>query len=162
MSLAEPSRMLATGQVGLRLLLSRCAKAGAPVYLAFDRNHDGLVDALSHLLKVDITEVVASSLPHGASSGIVEREDGRYMHSAILPHITRYLGVGTEIAAVALKYQVAKVEWVGSDKFPVKDMAWIAGQYFSQINQFAELQMSQDALREAIVPELEPVAAAAD
>ena len=44
----------------------------------------------------------------------------------------------------------------------MKDMAWIAGQYFGQINQFAELQMSQDALREAFVPKLEPVAAAAD
>ena len=154
--LAEPSRMLATGQVGLRLLLSRCGNGRTPVYLAFDRNHDGLVDALSHLLKVDITEVVASALPHGASSDMIWRADGPYMHAAILPHITRYLGVGTEIAAVALKYQVAKVEWIGADKFPVKDMAWIAGQYFGQINQFAELQMSQDALREAFVPNSNP------
>lgn len=154
--LAEPSRMLATGQLGLALLLSRCGRGTAPVFLAFDRNHDGLVDALSHLLKVNLTDVVASALPRGASSEVVWRTDGPAMRSVILPNVTRYLGMGTEIAAVALKYQVERVEWVGADAFPVRDMAWIAGQYFSQVNQFAELEMSQDALRDAIEPTGDP------
>jgi len=146
---AEPSRTLATGQLGLGLVLSRCAGDATPVFAAFDRNHDGLVDALSHLLKVDLTDVVAAALPHGVSSDMVWRADGPPMHSAVLPTITRYLGMGTEIGAVALKYQVSQVEWIGSDVFPVHDMMWIAGQYYSRINAFADLDLSQHALAES-------------
>lgn len=154
--LAEPSRMIATGQLGLGLLLSRCAKGDTPTYAAFDSNHDGLVDALSHLLKLSITEVVASALPEGASSEVVWRAEGPHMHSHILPSISRYLGMGTEIAAVAMKYQVSKIHWVGSDKFPVDDMALVAGQYYSQINSFADIELSQDALSSALIPTHNP------
>lgn len=150
--LAEPSRMLATGQLGLGLILARCARGRRPVYAAFDRNHDGLVDALSHLLKTTLTDVVASALPHGASSEMVWRADGPPMHAAILPTITRYLGMGTEIGAVALKYQVSQVQWVGADKFPVTDMMWIAGQYYGQIGSFADLELSQHVIADSIVP----------
>ncbi|GAA1853144.1 hypothetical protein ACFQZV_05365 [Microbacterium koreense] len=143
--LAEPSRTLATGQLGLSVVLGRCAGDRAPVFAAFDRNHDGLVDALSHLLKVDLTDVVAPSLPRGVTSEIVWRADGPSMHAEVLPAVSRYLGMGTEIGAVALKYQVSDVEWVGSDAFPVHDMMWIAGQYYSQINAFADLDLSQHA-----------------
>ena len=154
--LAEPSRMMATGQLGLGLVLSRCAQGRTPAYVAFDGNHDGLVDALSHLLKLSITEVVASALPRGASSEVVWKAEGPAMHSAILPTVSRYLGMGTEIGAVALKYDVSKVHWVGSESFPVVDMMWIAGQYYAQINAFADLDLSQDALREAVVPTANP------
>ena len=154
--LAEPSRMLATGQLGLGLVLSRCGARGTPVFAVFDRNHDGLVDALSHLLKTNLTEVVASAMPHGSSSEIVWKAEGPHMHAPILPSVTRYLGVGTEIAAIALKHQVSEVQWVGADKFPVDDMAWIAGQYYTQINAFADLELSQSALAEAIVPHANP------
>lgn len=150
--LAEPSRMLTTGQLGLGLVLGRCGRRQPTVFAAFDRNHDGLVDALSHLLKTDLTTVVASALPYGVSSELVWRANGPHMHSAILPNISRYLGVGTEIAAVALKYQISRVEWVGSETFPVQDMAWIAGQYYGQIAPFAELEVSQHALAESIIP----------
>lgn len=154
--LAEPSRMLTTGQLGLSLVLGRCAAQRSPVFAAFDRNHDGLVDTLSHLLKTDLTTVVASALPYGVSSELVWRANGPHMHSTILPNISRYLGVGTEIGAVALKYQVSHVEWVGSDTFPVQDMAWIAGQYYGQIAQFSELEVSQHAVAEAIIPLANP------
>lgn len=154
--LAEPSRMLATGQLGIGLVLGRAARGGTPVYAAFDSNHDGLVDALSHLLKTELTDVVASAMPSGVSSEVVWRANGPHMHGGILPTISRYLGMGTEIGAVALKYQVAKATWVGSDSFPVNDMAWIAGQYYAQINAFADLQLSQSALEEAIVPASNP------
>ena len=155
--LAEPARMISTGQLGLSLVLSRCSRQGKPTVAAFDGNHDGLVDALSHLLKVDLTEVIASSLPTGASSEMVWEADGPYLSSVIMPTISRYLGVGTEIAAIALKYQVRQVHWVGSDTFPVKDMMWIAGQYFAQINSFAELELSQEALGKALVGVTNPV-----
>jgi len=154
--LAEPSRMLATGQLGLGLVLGRCGRSRTPVFAAFDSNHDGLVDALSHLFKTSLTNVIASALPSGASSEVVWRADGRHMHSSVLPTITRYLGMGTEIAALALKHQVSQVYWVGADRFPVSDMTWIAGQYYSQINAFADLDLSQSALGESLTPLANP------
>lgn len=154
--LAEPSRLLATGQLGLGLVMQRVGRSRDAVYAAFDRNHDGLVDALSHLLKVELADVVASALPTGATSQLVWRADGPSMHTAILPAITRYLGMGTEIAAVALKYQVERVSWVGADRFPVRDMTWVAGQYYATINAFAEIDVTQVALTEAIAPVASP------
>jgi hypothetical protein len=154
--LAEPSRLLATGQLGLGLVLQRVGRNGDVGYAAFDRNHDGLVDALSHLLRVELADVVASALPTGATSELVWQADGPSMHTAILPAITRYLGMGTEIAAVALKYQVERVTWVGAERFPVRDMAWVAGQYYAAITAFAELDLTQAALGEAIVAAASP------
>jgi hypothetical protein len=160
--LAEPSRMLATGQLGLSLLLSRCGLDRVPTYVAFDGNHDGLVDSLSHLLKTSFTEVVASSLPQGASAEAVWDSDGPNMHVEIFPQISRYLGMGTEIGALALKYQVRKFDWVGGDAFPVLDMKWIAEQYYAQINRFAELDLSQDALEVAFTARANPWSVAQD
>ncbi|WP_298036990.1 hypothetical protein [uncultured Microbacterium sp.] len=154
--IAEPSRLLATGQVGLSVVLSRCGADAPPVYAAFDRNHDGLVDALSHLLKVDLTDVVAAGLPRGRSTEMVWAAEGPPMHGSVLPTVTRYLGMGTEIGAVALKYQVQSVDWVGAEAFPVNDMMWIAGQYYSQISDFADLDVSQHALAESIAPHANP------
>lgn len=150
--LAEPAQQLATGQLGLGLVLSRCGRDGQPVFVAFDRNHDGLVDALSHLFKTNVTDVVASASPTGTSVGAVWRSDGPNMTAAIFPRVTRYLGMGTEIAAVALKHQVSQVTWVGAERFPVVDTSWIAGQYHQQINTFAELDVSQQVLTDSIVP----------
>ena len=65
--LAEPSRMMATGQLGLSLLLSECGSRRRPTFVAFDGNHDGLVDGAIHLLKTSFTEVVASALPQGGA-----------------------------------------------------------------------------------------------
>ena len=148
--LAEPARMISTGQLGLSLVLDHCSQTGRPAVAAFDGNHDGLVDALSHLLKVNITEVVASTLPTAASSEVVWEADGPHLSARLFPNVSRYLGVGTEIAAIALKYQVREVQWVGGDNFPVKDMLWIDGQYYAQINAFADLELSQEALGEAL------------
>lgn len=148
--LAEPALMLGTGQLGLEIILDRCARESPVAVAAFDANHDGLVDTLSHLIKANLTEVVASSLPLGASCEVVWQSDGPHLHTSILPGVSRYLGVGTELSAVALKYQVDKVHWVGGTSFPVTDMKWIAEQYYAPINQFADLEMSQDALGERI------------
>lgn len=149
--LAEPSLILPAGQLGLELVLRRCARQHAVTVAAFDGNHDGLVDTLSHVVKHTLTEVVASSLPQGASSEVIWTADGPHMHTAILPGLSRYLGIGTEISAVALKYQVSQVHWVGGEVFPVKDMNWIAQQYYPSINRFADLELSQDALDSALV-----------
>ena len=148
--LAEPALMLATGQLGLEIILDRCSRESPVSVGAFDANHDGLVDTLSHLIKGNLTEVVASSLPLGASCEVVWQSDGPHLHTSILPGVSRYLGVGTELSAVALKYQVDRVHWVGGTSFPVADMKWIAEQYYAPINQFADLEMSQDALGDRI------------
>lgn len=155
--LIEPSRMLITGQIGLGLVFSRCGKGRAPAYISIDRNHDGLVDALSHLLKVNVTDVVATPRLTGVSSQMAWRTDGPPLVADLLPEVTRYLGTGTEIAALALKYHVSKVRWIGGDRFPVVDMSWIAGQYYLPINTFAELELSQRALTESFVGQSNPI-----
>ena len=155
--IAEPSVMLATGQVGIELVLERCSRDSMPpTVAAFDANHDGLVDTLSHLTKASFTEVVASALPQGACSELIWRSESPYMQTSILPGVARYLGVGTEISAVALKYDVSQVHWIGADSFPVVDMRWIAQQYFASINQFADLEMSQDALGDRVTAVANP------
>ncbi|MFT4280334.1 hypothetical protein [Microbacterium sp.] len=154
--LAEPSRMLATGQLGLAILLARCGGEGTPAYAVVDRTHDGLVDSLSHLLKVTLTDVVAPATMSGATAELVWRNDGPPMHGTILPGISRYLGMGTEIAAVAAKYQIERVEWIGGDAFPVTDMTWIAGQYYAQIAEFTGIDASQQALADALRPHSNP------
>ncbi len=144
--LIEPSRILASGQIGLSLLVNECEKENKKiVYCACDRNCDGLVDALSHTLKTSITEVTATLTGSANSSQMYWNADGKYMHHKILPNISRYLGMGTEINSVALKYQLKNTSWIGSEKFPVRDMKWIAGQYYKEICNYADLPTSQDA-----------------
>ncbi len=140
----EPSRILASGQIGLSLLVNNCECAGKEiVYCACDRNCDGLVDSLSHTLKTSITEVTATINGGGNNSQMYWDADGKYMHHKIFPNISRYLGMGTEINAVAMKYQLDQTGWIGSEKFPVLDMKWIAGQYHKQICNYADLPESQ-------------------
>ena len=142
--MVEPSRILASGQIGLSLLVNNCEAPGKEiVYCACDRNCDGLVDALSHTLKTSITEVTATVSGGGNNSQMYWNADGKYMHHKIFPAISRYLGMGTEINSVAMKYQLDQTGWVGSEKFPVLDMKWIAGQYHKQICQYADLPESQ-------------------
>ena len=142
--IVEPSRILASGQIGLSLLVNNCESSDKEiVYCACDRNCDGLVDALSHTLKTSITEVTATINGGGNSSQMYWNADGKYMHHKIFPNISRYLGMGTEINAVAMKHQLDQTGWVGCEKFPVVDMKWIAGQYHKQICQYADLPESQ-------------------
>ena len=148
--LIEPSRILASGQIGLSLLVSDCENSGGElVCCACDRNCDGLVDALSHILKTTITEVTATVSGSANSSQMYWNGDGPYMHHKLFPNVSRYLGVGTEINAVALKYQIGKTAWIGSEKFPVADMKWIAGQYYRQICDYADLPVSQSSFDRA-------------
>jgi hypothetical protein len=137
-------------------MLTRCFRGRTPVFAAFDGNHDGLVDSLSHILKTSITEVIAPSLPERINFEMIWRAEGSNMHAEIFPTIGRYLGVGTEIGAVALKYQVSKVYWVGGETFPVLDMHWIAEQYYAQIGKFADLELTQDAFRAVFKADADP------
>lgn len=142
--IVEPSRMLAAGQLGITLLLENCGLDSSCVFSACDRNMDGLVDGLSHLFKTSIIEVSALSANTGRSSEMFWDANGDFMHLKIMPGIARYLGVGSEIGAVAIKNSVQHVQWASSEKFPVIDMKWFLGQYFRNFCRYTGLPPSQD------------------
>ncbi len=147
--IVEPSKLLATGQIGLNLLISRFDAGRNIVYAACDRNCDGLVDALSHTLKTNITEVAATTQSGTITSMMCWDADGEYMHHRIFSNVSRYLGIGTEINSVAMKYQIANTKWISGEKFPVADMKWIAGQYYGKICSYANLPSSQESFNKA-------------
>lgn len=149
--IVEPSRLLASGQAGVSLLVHRFDESKEPVvYAACDRNCDGLVDALSHVLKTTITEVTATLKSAATTSIMCWNAEGDYMHHRIFSNVSRYLGMGTEINAVALKYQIANTKWISSEKFPVMDMKWIAGQYYKKICNYTDLPVSQESFNRAL------------
>lgn len=74
--------------------------------------------------------------------------EGDYLQHRLLPNISRYLGVGTELSMVALKNQVRHVEWYGGDSFPVEDIHWIARQYYYDLLKYAGLFANQQFLNE--------------
>lgn len=147
----EPSLILATGQVGLSLVVNYCDEGERhPTYCMCDRNCDGLVDTLSHMIKQSITIVSATETPTCLHSEMCWAADGPYLHQRIMPDISRYLGLGTELAVASVKDQAPRVVWRSEKKFPVVDMKWIAGQYYQSICQYANLPMNQESVYEAI------------
>lgn len=145
--LAEPSRLAATGQIGLRMLLGRCSPQA--VCAACDRNQDGLLDALSHLLGVSMTEVVSTEAPAGVTAAMFWGADGP-SGQRILSGVARDLGFGAELAAVAMKNQITGLRWIGADRVPLLDLGWLAGQYHQPICAFAGLPASQQAVESAL------------
>ena len=147
--LIEPSRIVSTGQVGLSLIIDQLGKGERNiVYCSCDRNCDGLVDTLSHNLKVNLTEVYATVPTLANCSFVYWNAHGDFLHHKILPNIARYLGIGTELSSVALRHQIANTFWVSSERFPVLDMRWIAGQYYNQICSYIGHPQSQEAFVE--------------
>ena len=140
----EPSKLVTTAQIGLNLLIKNCGQERAITFCSVDCNCDGLVDALSHILMTNITEVSATEFPHGISSFMYWTADDDYLHHRILPGVSRYLGMGTELATVALKNQVKKTMWYGGDAFPVRDARWIARQYYHDLLEYAQLPTTQE------------------
>lgn len=139
----DPSSLLATYQIGLTMLAERLAKGTSPTYCAFDRNADGLVDSLSHALRVHLVEVAATDYSDGASFGLFWAVDGQQLQNRLMPGVARYLGMGTELELVALHEQVSKVTWAGRNAVPLLDMRWIVGQYYAEMFDFAELPQEQ-------------------
>ena len=74
--------------MGLNLLVSRFGRDQEVVYAACDRNCDGLVDALSHTLRTNITEVTATSQSSTITSMMCWDADGEYMHHRIFSNIS--------------------------------------------------------------------------
>lgn len=149
----EPSKLISTAQIGLNLLVKKCRTEEDKniVYCMCDKNCDGLVDAMSHVLMTSITEVSATKKHLGTSSYMCWEADEDYLHHRLVPNISRYLGMGTELSFAALKNQVSKTKWYGGEAFPVTDIRWIDKQYYYDLTKYASLPTSQEAMDERFV-----------
>jgi len=148
--LIEPSRIIATGQVGLSLIMQKIKKDDKNItFCSCDRNCDGLLDALSPIFKVEITDVYATVPTLANCSLMYWNAHGEYMHHKLFTNIARYLGMGTEISAVALKHQIKQAIWVSSERYPVRDI-WISKNYFNEICKYIGHSESQEALTEVL------------
>jgi len=153
----EPSMMLDTSQIALSILTEEmCGGDKPPVYCICDRYTDGLVDTLSHLLRVEIADVVAAPVPRCSYTGMTWNADGDFCRQQLFDKQTKYLGGGVELAAIAVKNQVSKATWYSETRVPMKDVKWIAGQYHSTICRYMNQPSQQEKLYEKIefVPNL--------
>ena len=147
--LIEPSRLIATAQIGLNSLIRHCRRDDKKmVFCSTDKNCDGLVDALSHVLMTSLEEVTATNKHKGTSSYMCWEADEEHLQHRLLPNLARYLGVGTELSFAALKNQVSKASWYGGEAFPVHDMHWIAKQYYYDLLRYASLPTDQTTFDE--------------
>lgn len=147
--LIEPSKLVTTAQVGLNSIVRHCRMGEDRLtYCSVDKNCDGLVDALSHILMTNLTEVSATNHAEGISSYMCWSPDKELLQHRLLPNISRYLGVGTELSFAGLKNRAEKAEWYGGDVFPVTDMHWIARQYYYDLLQYAERPTLQEGMDE--------------
>ncbi|MBQ2245071.1 MAG: hypothetical protein II320_04440, partial [Oscillospiraceae bacterium] len=146
--LIEPSRLVTTAQVGLNSLVRHCRRDRKKrlVFCSTDKNCDGLLDALSHILMVSLQEVSATNHHKGTASCMVWDADGEHLQHRLLPNISRYLGMGTELSFAALKEQIPETRWYGGDSFPVVDIQWIARQYYYDLLKYAKLPPSQEMM----------------
>ena len=142
--IVEPSRLVTTAQIGLNLLIKCCGEDRKITFCSVDRNCDGLVDSLSHILMTNITEVSATEYPHGMSTYMCWTADSDYLQHRIIPGVSRYLGMGTELSFVALNNQVEKAVWYGGEAYPVLDAHWIAKQYYHDLLEYAKLPATQE------------------
>ena len=147
----EPSKLISTAQIGLNLIVKKCRSKNEDkniVFCMFDKNCDGLVDAMSHILMTSISEVSATKKHLGTSSYMSWEADDEYIHHRMVPNISRYLGVGTELSFAGLRNQVSKATWFGGEAFPVTDINWIDRQYYYELMKYAGLPTSQEAMDE--------------
>lgn len=144
----EPSKIISTAQIGLNSVIRFCKNSDEKdiIFCSMDKNCDGLIDALSHAFMTSLNEVSATEVPEGINSYMCWKTDDEYWQHRILPNISRYLGIGTELSLVALKNSVSETNWYGGEAFPVTDMRWIAKQYYSDLLSYAGLPTSQELL----------------
>lgn len=153
----EPSAILSTGQIALNILAGEMEKdSEKPVYIICDRMVDGLVDTVSHLFQTNFTEVTAAPVPRCIYTGLSWASEGDYKRQQMFGRQTKYLGNGIELSAIALKNQIPKTCWYSEKKMPLKDIRWIAGQYYPAICQYMNQMASQTTIYERMdfVPNL--------
>lgn len=144
----EPSKLISTAQTGLNLVIRKCGgdKGKKITYCLCDKNCDGLVDAMSHILLTNITEVSATGRHDGTVSYMCWDSDSERLHHRLLPNISRYLGFGTELSFAALRNQVSKTAWYGGEAFPVTDINWIDRQYYFDLMKYAGRPTNQNEM----------------
>lgn len=149
--LIEPSMIVNTGQVALSIIAQEmhCGDE-MPAYCVCDRNVDGLVDTLSHLLHSEFTNVIAPPVPRCIYTGMGWNADGDFIRQQLFDKQTRFLGNGIELAAIAVKNQIPSVSWYSETKAPIRDIQWIAGQYHTSICRYMNLPAQQKTLYEKI------------
>jgi len=149
--LIEPSFMMITGQVALSILSEEMSvNEERPVYCVCDRYADGLIDTLSHLIRAEITDVIAMPVPRCNYTTMSWDADGDFCRQNFFDKQTKYLGNAVEIASIAVKNQIPYVTWYSEKKIPVRDVKWIAGQYYSTICRFMNQPCQQKSLYEKI------------
>ncbi len=149
--LSEPSIIVNTGQIALNIIAQEIhSNDERPVYCICDRKVNGLVDTLSHLLHSEITDVIATPVPRCIYSGMTWDADGDYIRQQLFDKQAKYLGNGIELAAIAVKNQIPRVSWYSEKKVPLRDVKWIAGQYYSTICRYMNLPTQQKNLYEKI------------
>lgn len=146
----EPSRMLATAQVGLNIIAEYASKNYMPTLCAIDRDVDGIVDTLSHVFKTEITEVVAAPIPRSVYTSMAWDAKGDFRRQKMFNKETRYLGDGIELASIVLKNQIKHVSWYSAEKAPIYDIKWIAGQYYPSITRYANLPNQQHCIEDRL------------
>jgi len=145
--LVEPSRLVTTAQVGLNSIVRHCRrKKKQLVFCSTDKNCDGLLDSLSHILMTSLQEVSATNHYKGASSYMIWEADGEHMQHRMLPNLSRYMGMGTELSFAALKNRIPQAAWYGGDAFPVEDIHWITKQYYYDLLKYAGLPTTQETM----------------
>lgn len=149
--LIEPSLIINTAQLAISIISDEISSEdGKPVYCICDRKVNGLVDTMSHLLRTEIVEIAATPVPRNIYTGMTWNANGDYMRQRLFGKQTKYLGNGTEIAAVAIKNQIPKVTWYSETKTPVKDLKWIVGQFYSSICRYMNIPPQQKILQEKL------------
>ncbi len=149
--LLEPSVMLNTGQIGISLLAQEMNHGGnRPVYCICDRRTDGLVDTMSHLLQTEFVHVTAMPVPRCLYTGMTWNAGGDYLRQRLFDREARFLGNGIELAAAAIRNRIPRVVWYGETKAPLRDIRWLAGQYYSTICRYMNLPVQQKSLEEKI------------
>ena len=148
--LIEPSLIIGTAQMGMTMLVKNLREDITPTFCIFDRNGDGLVDTLSHVLKTNITEVVPTLNTNPEILEMHWKANAKYLHLKLLPNVARYLGVGSEIGLVGLQNAFTDIEWYGGSKFPTLDMKWIIAQYYQSVKGLSNVRFDKDSIHSNI------------
>lgn len=150
----EPGKLITTAQIGLNMLIKKCRENEPEKDITFcmcDKNSDGLLDAMSHILLTSLEEVSATNKHKGTVSHMCWKVDEEHLQHRLVPNISKYLGVGTELSFAALKYQIKKARWYGGETFPVVDMNWISKQYYFDLMKYAGLPTSQELMDQKFI-----------
>ena len=140
----EPSNLLGTGQIGLRTIVHLCEGNHKKVtYLALGRNADGLIDALSHVVRQPITEAVAAPVAEAGYYRMMWRAEGPGVQDRILPRISHYFGLGGEIGALAMHEGAGNIHWYAGSKMPLTDLRWNVEQYYAPICMYIDSPREQ-------------------